>query len=252
MPQFWRLDAEPSHDRGGHLDNSFFVCLGISMVIILIGLLRNPIFKSGRWRYWCPNVVSLLGIPFCWVGYFVVWAGFQNLHLAMLIYAPGISSDLLDGRMARAHSQEHPHEKPGLSFQEQFLFPGKSRLGAILDPLADKTRVVPIFLHVAVTALSAGMLITGGLFALIAGIETWAGIKRFRERNQEQTEESLQANKVGKAKAALQHAVLVPWVAQSFVDSMMLRSSLIGLLGIVLVLTVASPLSRAMASRAQQ
>lgn len=240
----------PSHSRPGVImDNLLTFCAGLAVAIVLIGLKNNPVLKSGIFPHWCPNMASVIGVPFCWLGYFICWVMFQNIYLAMIIYAPGVSTDLMDGRMARAHAKAHPNDSPGPSFWEQFFFRGESKLGQVVDPLCDKARIVPPYLHVAFLAFWGDMYTTGSLFAIIAALETWAAIHRLKNWKAHSEKNGNRANDIGKAKTVGQHVALGLWVAHCFDESVALMTTLITLLLFVLILTVASPLLRARAAR---
>ena len=104
------------------------------------------------WR-WIPNGLTflriLLVIPFAWT------LAYGHYHSALVLFFVAAATDGLDGLLAR-------------------LCGWKSRLGAIVDPLADKLLLVTAFLMLSVTGvfpmwlflLVAGrdlVIVTGGL-----------------------------------------------------------------------------------------
>ncbi len=221
------------------MDTLFIFCAGLATAIVLWSW-KGWLPESGRWKAWCPNVVSILSVPFCWVAYFIFWVLMGNIYLTMIIYAPGVGGDLIDGRLAKGYKRAYPHKTADSSWRGQLLFPGVSKIGPILDPICDKVRVVPIYAYNAIVSFGSEMPDTGVLFAGIALIEVLAGIERVINGEARVNNGGNHAKGVGKIKALLQHAVLIPWVFIDFFGG----ATLCICLCVTLILTILSPIGR--------
>lgn len=209
----------------------WFACF-VSSLIVLYGI-RGPLPKSGALSgWWCPNMVTLLATILCLFAYFGFYVALSSIAMTLVIYTLGAILDAVDGRLARSWTSENPdvQQKAG------FFFPGCSEWGALWDSSNDKLRIILIYSH--------GVWVAGGLvaflFALIVLVEISSGIERIFSYKIRQSNGGNHSKWVGKIKAWAQQLCLIPWVFREEIDSCLLLGSLF----VVLMLTLASPLSR--------
>lgn len=105
-----------------------------------------------------PNLLSFLRILL--VPLFLVMIFRQKIFIALLVFIVAGVTDLLDGLFARIWHQ-------------------KTRIGALLDPAADKLLATPAFIVLTLPALSSPNTIPLWLTAVVIGRDLFIGVGTF-------------------------------------------------------------------------
>lgn len=100
--------------------------------------------KLDGWRPLSPNWLTLWGLLVTLVGFGIYLADHSITGFAIIV--AGAVMDRLDGKMAEALGKKLEMKLP---LWNQMNFPGKTNLGEVLDPLADKLRFLPIVTYAA-------------------------------------------------------------------------------------------------------
>lgn len=101
--------------------------------------LAKIVFRNG-WRPFAPNWITIWGLAYTLLGIVLYFDG--HVVLAILIIGFGGILDRKDGQSAKALA--NPLVGTHL-FWVQLNHPGETELGKVLDPAADKLRMIPLY-----------------------------------------------------------------------------------------------------------
>ena len=134
----------------------YFITSGVLIVKLLFSIKEKWLRKLGsitirklrNLRIFAPNWVSIWRFPIFWTGFGIYVTGVVHVSttysfVGFCIMVFGVALDRLDGKIAAAYSGD---EEPK-SFKDtwdELNYPGKTKMGAWLDPLIDKLTVLPV------------------------------------------------------------------------------------------------------------
>lgn len=239
---------------------SWIAYVGVGAILLLTIVFIPKRTKVFVGRFLSPNWMSVVHVPIAWIGYF--WAYREGHHfLAIMLVSFSGGLDLADGRVGRAYDELVGKPLKDDRFWTQMNHRGTTPLGKVLDPLADKITIAPIFMHVIWTFFaktedirSDGVLWSiyfgAGLIALMLLVDLGGQLirldyfKRWRLRKKKADKS---ATDVGKTKALAQWVWLplyVVWEQGWLPDATAYLIVLDVLLAGLVCLTVASLLSK--------
>lgn len=154
------------------------------------------------WRPLSPNWITVWGLLLTLFGFWV----YLNVHpfIGFDIVVAGAMLDRIDGKMATAIGKTLELRLP---LWNQMNFPGKTSLGEILDPLADKLRFLPMLTYAACQT----NLVLPALAIAMWGLEIFSTCMRPPFHFLDPWVSGRGATGFGKLKVALQWITLILW-----------------------------------------
>ena len=229
-----------------HIPLVYYVLTALAIVIVLLWVPSKrrlkrlgsicfliPIGKLGRkLRPLAPNWVTILRFPVVWTGFGIYLAGHAYTGFCLMVF--GVALDKLDGNIASAFGNKSS------SFPdtwEELNHPGRTKMGAWLDPFVDKVTILPILLY---------FCIKGELWLPFMGItiavELIGTIMRHPFNLGRQWQRQTSATWFGKMKFILQYTTLLAYmpIDQQWVPDSPIPNSILGLAMVFSILSVFS------------
>ncbi|MBN2095938.1 CDP-alcohol phosphatidyltransferase family protein [Candidatus Peregrinibacteria bacterium] len=192
-----------------------------------------PIGKLGRkLRPLAPNWVTILRFPVVWAGFITYLAGHAYTGFCIMVF--GVALDKLDGNIASACGSK-PTSFPDT--WDELNHPGRTAMGAWLDPFIDKITVLPIAICFCVW---------GNLWApfigVMIGVELIGTLMRHPFNLGEGWQRQTSATWFGKIKFTLQYTTLLAYlpVDQGWVPPSPIPNVVLGLATVFSVLSAMS------------
>lgn len=189
----------------------FYVLSGMAISLPLLMLPHKWMVRIGRTPYLSANWISILRVPFTWVGYLLYFLGYA--YEGFCIVCEGFMLDRFDGKVATAGDEENKKDPnfpaPTGKFKEDLNYPGRTPTGKAIDPIGDKlTILIPMIVFAAKGYLNTTPVIVMVCLEVIGSLIRWPflQLKAFDHLRPYIRGES--ASWVGKIKVVAQYVAL--------------------------------------------
>ena len=195
----------------------WFMYAGAGLLLTLAISFLSKRWKVALGRLLPPNWASIVHVPIAWVGFVLYLNGYFLAGSLLMGFSGGL--DKFDGMAARAFDKLVGTPLKSENFWDQMFHRGTTPLGKILDPLADKVTMIPIYLIVAYVMMERALkgcaeqewyflILAFGLILLMLIADFAGQVFRMKRFHRWHAREDKSATLVGKVKSAAQWAWL--------------------------------------------